>query len=102
MTSPTHRMVAFEKSIDRAIGGLGWAMFNTARRRAPIIQRQPGRRDTVHAESLASWRHEHVFLGAQHSRNERRSWAVVVLCGTMMVAEITGGWLWGSMALIAD
>ena len=56
----------------------------------------------MHAESLDSWRHEHVFLGAHHQRNERRSWAVVVLCGTMMVAEIAGGWLWGSMALIAD
>ena len=56
----------------------------------------------MHAETLDTWRHEHVFLGAQHARNERRSWAVVVLCGTMMVAEITGGWLWGSMALIAD
>ena len=56
----------------------------------------------MHAESLESWRHEHVFLGEDHQRNERRSWAVVLLCGTMMVAEIVGGWLWGSMALIAD
>ncbi len=56
----------------------------------------------MHAESLESWRHEHVFLGPHHARNERRSWAVVALCGTMMVAEIAGGWLWGSMALVAD
>ena len=56
----------------------------------------------MHAESLDSWRHEHVFLGEHHRRNERRSWAVVALCGTMMAAEIAGGWLWGSMALIAD
>ena len=56
----------------------------------------------MHAESLERWRHEHVFLGEQHERNERRSWAVVALCGAMMVAEIGGGWLWGSMALIAD
>jgi cation diffusion facilitator family transporter len=56
----------------------------------------------MHAESLESWRHEHVFLGVDHQRNERRSWAVVGLCGTMMAAEITGGWLWGSMALVAD
>ena len=56
----------------------------------------------MHAESIESWRHEHVFLGEHHQRNERRSWAVVALCGTMMVAEIVGGWLWGSMALIAD
>ena len=56
----------------------------------------------MHTESLDVWRHEHVFLGEHHERNERRSWAVVALCGTMMVAEIAGGWLWGSMALIAD
>jgi cation diffusion facilitator family transporter len=56
----------------------------------------------MHADSLDHWRHEHVFLGAGHARNERRSWAVVLLCGTMMLAEIVGGWLWGSMALIAD
>jgi cation diffusion facilitator family transporter len=56
----------------------------------------------VHAESLDPWRHEHVFLGPHHQRNERRSWGVVALCGTMMSAEIVGGWLWGSMALVAD
>lgn len=56
----------------------------------------------MHTESLDLWRHEHVFLGEHHERNERRSWAVVALCAAMMVAEIVGGWLWGSMALIAD
>src|SRR5215472_13055171 len=56
----------------------------------------------MHAHSIDQWRHEHVFLGAHHDRNERRSWAVVVLCVTMMTAEIVGGMLWGSMALVAD
>lgn len=56
----------------------------------------------MHADSLDSWRHEHVFLGEHHARNERRSWAVVALCGTMMAAEIVGGILSGSMALVAD
>src|SRR5215469_11300917 len=56
----------------------------------------------MHAHSLDFWRHEHVFLGQDHDRNEHRSWAVVALCGAMMVAEITGGLLWGSMALVAD
>jgi len=55
----------------------------------------------MHAHSLDFWRHEHVFLGQDHARNERRSWAVVALCGAMMIAEIVGGVLWGSMALIA-
>lgn len=57
---------------------------------------------TMHAETLDSWRHEHIFLGHDHDRNERRSWAVVALCGAMTAAEIIGGLLWGSMALIAD
>ena len=56
----------------------------------------------MHAHSIDQWRHEHVFLGAHHDRNERRSWAVVALCVTMVTAEIAGGMLWGSMALVAD
>ena len=56
----------------------------------------------MHAHSLNPWRHEHVFLGRDHARNERRSWAVVALCGAMMSAEIVGGLLWGSIALITD
>lgn len=47
-------------------------------------------------------RHSHMFLGEQHGRNERRTWAVIILCGAMMVAEIVGGLLFGSIALVAD
>jgi cation diffusion facilitator family transporter len=46
--------------------------------------------------------HSHVFLGEGHERNERRTWTVIALCGLMMVAEIVGGLLFGSIALIAD
>jgi cation diffusion facilitator family transporter len=46
--------------------------------------------------------HSHVFLGVAHERNERRTWWVIGLCGFMMVAEIAGGLLFGSIALIAD
>jgi cation diffusion facilitator family transporter len=46
--------------------------------------------------------HDHVFLGKDHERAERRTWAVIVLCTVMMVAEIVGGALFGSLALIAD
>jgi cation diffusion facilitator family transporter len=56
----------------------------------------------MHANSLDPWRHDHVFLGDHHARNERRSWVVVTLCAVMMTAEIVGGLLWGSMALVAD
>jgi len=41
-------------------------------------------------------------LGKQHSRNERRTWFVVALTAVMMVGEIAGGAIFGSMALLAD
>src|SRR4030081_2660995 len=44
----------------------------------------------------------HVFLGEAHETSERRTWAVIWLCGMMMVAEILGGLLFGSIALVAD
>src|SRR5579871_5661084 len=46
--------------------------------------------------------HSHVFLGDDHERAERRTWAVIILCTAMMIAEIVGGALFGSLALIAD
>jgi cation diffusion facilitator family transporter len=46
--------------------------------------------------------HSHVFLGSDHDRNARKSWAVIWLCGIMMVVEIVGGSLFGSLALVAD
>jgi cation diffusion facilitator family transporter len=46
--------------------------------------------------------HDHVFLGKDHDRAERRTWAVIVLCTCMMIAEIVGGTMFGSLALIAD
>jgi cation diffusion facilitator family transporter len=46
--------------------------------------------------------HSHIFLGEGHDKNERRTWAVIVLCAVMMIAEIVGGLLFGSIALVAD
>jgi cation diffusion facilitator family transporter len=46
--------------------------------------------------------HSHVFLGEGHEKSERRTWAVIWLCGAMMIAEIVGGLLFGSIALVAD
>jgi cation diffusion facilitator family transporter len=46
--------------------------------------------------------HSHVFLGEAHAQNERRTWMVIALCSAMMVAEIVGGLLFGSIALVAD
>jgi len=46
--------------------------------------------------------HHHSFLGKDHDRAERRTWVVIVLCTVMMIAEIAGGALFGSLALMAD
>ncbi len=46
--------------------------------------------------------HSHVFLGTGHERNERKTWGVIVLCAAMMIVEIVGGTLYGSLALVAD
>ncbi len=46
--------------------------------------------------------HSHVFLGEGHAQNERRTWMVIGLCSAMMIAEVIGGILFGSIALVAD
>jgi cation diffusion facilitator family transporter len=56
----------------------------------------------MHSDSLQPWQHEHFFLGKKHDRHERRTWFVVALTATMMVVEIVGGSIFGSMALVAD
>ena len=53
-------------------------------------------------EALHAASHSHVFLGEQHQKSERKTWAVIWLCGLMMVAEIVGGLFFGSIALVAD
>src|ERR1700682_2414340 len=56
----------------------------------------------MHTHSIERWQHPHAFLGAHHERHERRTWLVVGLTAVMMLAEIIGGTIYGSMALVAD
>src|ERR1700710_2097388 len=56
----------------------------------------------MHSHSIDPWTHDHVFLGHQHARNERRTWCVVAITAVMMVGEIVAGSYYGSMALLAD
>jgi cation diffusion facilitator family transporter len=56
----------------------------------------------MHTHSIEPWTHGHIFLGESHDRNERRTWLVVALTSAMMVAEIIGGMMYGSMAVVAD
>ncbi len=53
-------------------------------------------------ESAVPTGHDHVFLGEGHEHAERRTWSVIWLCGAMMIVEIVGGGLFGSIALVAD
>ncbi|MDE1900045.1 MAG: CDF family Co(II)/Ni(II) efflux transporter DmeF [Alphaproteobacteria bacterium] len=57
---------------------------------------------STHPHAAAAHQHTHVFLGAHHDRNERRTRFVIALTAVMMIAEITGGTIFGSMALVAD
>lgn len=56
----------------------------------------------MYTNNIQAWQHDHIFLGKKHERHERRTWLVVWLTVAMMVAEIIGGTVWGSMALVAD
>jgi cation diffusion facilitator family transporter len=56
----------------------------------------------MHSHSLENWQHPHSFLGRKHERHERRTWLVVGLASVMMVVEIVGGTVFGSMAVVAD
>src|ERR1700734_2036202 len=52
--------------------------------------------------TMGPGRHAHVFLAATHARSERNVWMVIALTSAMMLAEIFGGAMFGSIALIAD
>jgi cation diffusion facilitator family transporter len=53
-------------------------------------------------QDVSGLTHDHVFLGEDHGRNERKVWLVIALTASMMVIEITAGTIYGSMALVAD
>lgn len=55
-----------------------------------------------HAAQPGAGAHDHMFLGQNHARNERRTWMVIALTTLMMIAEIAAGTIYGSMALVAD
>jgi Co/Zn/Cd efflux system component len=42
-----------------------------------------------------------MYSSGRQEKNERKTWAVIWLCGAM-IAEIVGGLLFGSIALVAD
>jgi len=56
----------------------------------------------VHHTNLDLWQHAHDFGQGARRSAERRTMAVIVITGIMMVAEIAAGLFFGSMALLAD
>jgi cation diffusion facilitator family transporter len=52
--------------------------------------------------SLDRWQRDHVYLAERHDKRARRVWIAVGLTAAMMIAEIVAGYVFGSMALLAD
>jgi len=51
---------------------------------------------------LDSFREDRTYLGADHRRNERRTWMVTAICAATLVALVAGGAATRSMALMAS
>jgi cation diffusion facilitator family transporter len=57
-------------------------------------RREPG--------GLDAFRTDRIYLGADHARNERRTWIVAAISMVMLVVQLAGGALFHSMALTAS
>jgi cation diffusion facilitator family transporter len=55
----------------------------------------------MHIHTLQKWKHHHRY-NIEDGHGERNTRRVIVLTLSMMVIEITAGYLFGSMALLAD
>ena len=53
-------------------------------------------------DSLSRWRQPHDFRHAGERRAEKRLWWVIAITLVTMLAELAGGYAFGSMALVAD
>jgi cation diffusion facilitator family transporter len=54
------------------------------------------------ATALDAFREDRTYLGADHRRNERRTWLVTGICAVTLVAQLAGGLAFRSMALTAS
>jgi cation diffusion facilitator family transporter len=59
-------------------------------------------RDLADPAGLDSFRGDAAYLGADHARNERRAWIVTGICTAMLAAQLAGGTIFHSMALVAS
>jgi len=53
-------------------------------------------------EPLDAFREDRTYLGADHRRNERRTWIVTAICAATLVGLVIGGATTRSMALVAS
>lgn len=51
---------------------------------------------------MDAFRGDRVYLGADHARNERRTWIVAVICLITLIGQLVGGLAFNSMALVAN
>jgi cation diffusion facilitator family transporter len=56
---------------------------------------------TRRADALDAFQNDRTYLGADHRRNERRTWIVTGICAVMLVVQVSGGLAFHSMALTA-
>jgi cation diffusion facilitator family transporter len=56
--------------------------------------------DDAHAHG--SWTRDHIFLGHGHARSESKARAAAIVTALFMAVEITCGFVYHSMALLAD
>ena len=54
------------------------------------------------AHDHGSWTRDHVFLGSSHGNAERKARLAAIVTASFMVVEIVCGFLYHSMALLAD
>jgi cation diffusion facilitator family transporter len=55
----------------------------------------------MHSFTLDQWQHPHKFK-VENVQGERRTWLVIIITLSMMIVEIGAGYIYGSMALLAD
>lgn len=54
------------------------------------------------SQALDAYRRDRAYLGADHARNERRTWIVAAICAVALAAQLAGGLVFRSMALTAS
>lgn len=54
------------------------------------------------SEQFDAFRRDRTYLGADHARNERRTWIVAAICAASLVAQLAGGVAFKSVALTAS